>query len=90
MWGFSLATMEQGDMQNGAMTADNFDGYTPARMSDAPEIVVELIETGHYPVGVGEPATTAVAPAIANAIQIAVGARVRDLPITAEKVKAAL
>jgi len=49
-----------------------------------------LIESGHYPVGAGEPATTVVAPAIANAIQMAVGARVRDLPITADKVKAAL
>ncbi len=90
MWGFSLATMEEGDVQNGAITATNFDGFTPARMPDAPEIVVELIETGHYPVGAGEPATTVVSPAIANAIQIAVGARVRDLPITADKVKAAL
>ncbi|WP_386630093.1 xanthine dehydrogenase family protein molybdopterin-binding subunit [Sulfitobacter geojensis] len=90
MWGFSLATMEEGDMQDGAITASNFDGYTPARMPDAPEIVVEMIESGHYPVGAGEPATTVVAPAIANAIQIAVGARVRSLPITADKVKAAL
>jgi len=90
MWGFSLATMEDADLQDGAITVTNFDGYTPARMSDAPEIVVELIETGHYPVGAGEPATTVVAPAIANAIHMAVGARVRDLPITAERVKAAL
>jgi len=90
MWGFSLATMEEADVQNGAITATNFDGFTPARMSDTPEIVVELIETGHYPVGAGEPATTVVAPAIANAIQMAVGARVRDLPITAGRVKAAL
>ncbi len=90
MWGFSLATLEEGDMQDGAITATNFDGYAPARMSDAPEIVVELIETGHYPVGAGEPATTVVAPAIANAIQKAVGARVRSLPITSGKVKAAM
>lgn len=90
MWGLSLATMEEADMQNGALTATNFDGTTPARMSDTPEIVVKVVETGQYPVGAGEPATTVVAPAIANAIQIAVGARVRSLPITSEKVKAAL
>ncbi|MBV1863870.1 MAG: molybdopterin-dependent oxidoreductase [Rhodobacteraceae bacterium] len=90
MWGFSLATLEEAEVENGAIVANNFDGFTPARMSDAPEVVVELIESGHYPVGAGEPAVTAVAPAIANAIQIAVGARVRSLPITAEKVKAAL
>jgi isoquinoline 1-oxidoreductase len=39
---------------------------------------------------VGEPAVTVVAPAIANAIYNAVGARVRSLPITAEAVKAAM
>jgi isoquinoline 1-oxidoreductase subunit beta len=90
MWGFSTAVLEDGNMEDGAITATNFDGYTPARMSDTPEIVVKLIETGHYPVGAGEPATTVVAPAIANAIFAAVGARVRSLPITGDKVKAAM
>ncbi len=76
---------EEGNVQDGAITATNFDGFTPARMPDAPKIVVELIETDHYPAGAGEPATTVVSPAIADAIQIAFGARVRSLPITAEK-----
>jgi len=40
--------------------------------------------------GVGEPAVTVVAPALANAIFNAVGARVRALPITAEAVKGAM
>jgi hypothetical protein len=76
---------EEGDVQDGAITATNFDGFTPARMPDAPDIVVELIEANHYPAGAGEPSTTVVSPAIANAIQIAFGARVRSLPITAER-----
>ncbi len=42
------------------------------------------------PVGLGEPATTVVAPAIANAIFSAVGARLRHLPITPDAVRAAL
>ena len=49
-----------------------------------------VIENGHYPAGAGEPATTVVAPAIANAIDNAVGARVRSLPITPEKIKSAM
>ena len=59
-------------------------------MKDVPEIDVHLIENHFYPVGSGEPVTTVVAPAIANAIAKAVGARVRDLPIIIEKVKRAL
>jgi xanthine dehydrogenase molybdenum-binding subunit len=39
---------------------------------------------------VGEPAAAPTAPAIANAIFDAVGVRIRDLPITPEKVLAAL
>ncbi|MGH1419130.1 MAG: molybdopterin cofactor-binding domain-containing protein [Hyphomicrobiaceae bacterium] len=90
MWGFSMATLEGTGMENGALQADNFDSYTPARMSDAPELDITLIPTDHYPVGCGEPATTAVGPAIGNAIFAAVGARVRSLPITSEQVKAAI
>jgi CO/xanthine dehydrogenase Mo-binding subunit len=36
--------------------------------------------------GIGESPTTPVAPAIANAVADAVGVRIRDLPVTAEKV----
>ena len=42
------------------------------------------------PAGIGEPATAVVPAAIANAIDDAVGARVRSLPITADAVKAAM
>jgi len=40
--------------------------------------------------GIGEPAAAATAPAIANAIYDAVGVRIKDLPITPDKVLAAL
>ncbi len=90
LWGLSLATLEEVEMKDGRLQASNFDRYTPCRMENAPDMDVILVETGQYPVGCGEPAVTSVAPAIANAIFAASGARVRSLPITAEKVKAAL
>ncbi len=90
LWGLSLATQERATMANGAIEQDNFDTYTPLRMADAPEIDVTVVSPGHYPVGCGEPGVTVVAPTLANAIQAAVGARVRSLPITPEAVKAAI
>jgi CO/xanthine dehydrogenase Mo-binding subunit len=55
-----------------------------------PPIDVELIPSGHHPSGVGEPASTVVAPAVANAVFAAVGARVRHMPISAQAVKEAM
>jgi CO/xanthine dehydrogenase Mo-binding subunit len=56
-----------------------------------PEIVVELINhPDKESLGVGEGVTGPVAPAIANAIFNAMGIRVRDLPLTPERVVAAM
>ena len=46
-----------------------------------PELDIEFIDSTEVPVGLGEPATTVVAPAIGNAIFAAVGARLRHLPM---------
>ena len=40
--------------------------------------------------GIGEPACVPTAPALANAVYNAIGVRIKDLPITPEKVLAAL
>jgi isoquinoline 1-oxidoreductase len=90
LWGLSLATLEKATLRDGAIEQTNFDSYKTLRMADVPELEIVTVQTGDYPVGVGEPATTAVAPALANAIHGAVGARVRSLPITAEAVKGAM
>jgi len=74
-------------------------GFTDYKIPTAPELAfpveVEFIETddpsGPFGAkGVGEPGLVPTAPAIANAIFDAVGVRIRDLPITPEKVLAAL
>ena len=54
------------------------------RLADEPQIDAELIDS--HQSGIGEAAATVVAPAVANAIYNAVGARVRRMPITAEAV----
>ncbi len=89
-WGASIALLEKATMENGGIQQTNFDGYTPMRMSQMPELDISIIGNGEPAVGCGEPAVTVIAPAVANAIFNAVGARVRSLPITAEAVKAAM
>jgi isoquinoline 1-oxidoreductase subunit beta len=90
LWGASQILSERLTFANGAFEQSNFHDYTPIRLADAPPIDVELIESGHHPSGIGEPAATVVAPAVANAIHSAVGARVRHMPITAEAVLTAM
>ncbi|HEX7884298.1 MAG TPA: molybdopterin cofactor-binding domain-containing protein, partial [Afipia sp.] len=90
LWGMSLALFEKATMKDGGIEQTNFDTYTPMRMSQVPEVAIAVIANGEPATGVGEPAVTVVAPALANAIHNAVGARVRSLPITAEAVKAGM
>ena len=90
LWGLSMALHEGSEFVNGQPKDTNLDTYTPLRMSDVPEVEVELMPSTEVPVGLGEPATTVVAPAIANAIFAACGARVRHLPIRPEAVRQAL
>jgi isoquinoline 1-oxidoreductase beta subunit len=90
LWGMSLALFEKAPLEDGALQATNFNDYTPMRMSQMPDLDISIISNNEPPSGCGEPGVTVVAPAIANAIFNAVGARVRSLPITAEAVKAAM
>ena len=88
--GIGHAIMEEAEVKNGLIQSSNYDSYLVPRMSDVPEIETIIIGGPYAPTGIGEFGVTGVAPAIANAIHSAVGARVRDLPITPEKVLAAL
>ncbi|UPJ49679.1 xanthine dehydrogenase family protein molybdopterin-binding subunit [Bradyrhizobium sp. 200] len=90
LWGLSLAMYEKATLKDGGIEQTNFDTYTPLRMSQTPEVAVNVIANGEKPTGVGEPAVTVIAPAIGNAIFNACGARIRALPITAEAVKASM
>ncbi|WP_417275135.1 molybdopterin cofactor-binding domain-containing protein [Celeribacter halophilus] len=90
LWGLSMALYEGTEIEAGNVRDRNLDTYTPLRMIDTPDMDVEFIVSSEVPVGLGEPATTVVAPAIGNAIYNAVGVRLRHLPITPEAVLAGL
>ena len=54
---------------------------------EAPLIDVHLVKSTEAPGGVGEPGTSAVMPAVANAIFAATGKRIRKLPIDSAQLK---
>jgi CO/xanthine dehydrogenase Mo-binding subunit len=90
LWGLSLALHEGTEFEKGNVKATNLGAYTPLRLADVPELDITFVESTEAPVGLGEPATTIVGPAIGNAIFNAVGARVRHIPITPAAVKAGM
>ena len=90
LWGASQIMAERLTLKKGSFQQSNFHQYTPIRLAQVPEIDVTIIASDHHPSGVGEPASTVVAPAVANAIYSAVGARVRHMPIAPKAVLRAM
>lgn len=90
LWGASMALHEGTMLEKGEVRDQNLNGYTPMRMRDVPAMELEFVESTETSVGLGEPATTVVGPAIGNAIFAAVGIRMRDIPIRSEEVLKAL
>jgi len=90
LWGLSMALHEGSEFVKGQPKDTNLDTYALLRMGDVPDVEVEFLPSTEAPVGLGEPATTPIAPAIGNAIFAASGARVRHLPIRPQAVLIAL
>jgi carbon-monoxide dehydrogenase large subunit len=93
--GLGAAMCEEMLVTDGIVTNPSFAEYKIPTSMDVPEIVALTVETPHSEgpygaKGLSEPALAPTAPAVANAIFNATGARVTSLPITPEKVLAAL
>jgi CO/xanthine dehydrogenase Mo-binding subunit len=90
LWGLSMALHEGTEFANGQVKDTNLNTYMPLRIGDIPDLDISFVDSGEVPVGLGEPATTVVGPAIGNAIFAAAGVRLRHIPITPDAVRAAL
>jgi CO/xanthine dehydrogenase Mo-binding subunit len=95
MQGIGYAMTEEIHLEDGRVTNPSFGEYKLPTMRDTPPLTTVLVESPHgvgpYRIkGIGESPLTPVAPAIANAVADAIGVRIRDLPITAEKIYGAL
>ena len=74
---FNELTLDEG----GAVTQSNFHDYRTLRISEMPEVEVEIIASDAPPTGVGEPGTPPIGPAVANAVRRLTGATPRNLPM---------
>ena len=86
----SWVLKEQVRFDNGVASFD-WETYPVLRFSEVPEINIELINTkDEVPLGVGEVTAGPTAAAIGNAVSHALGARIRDLPLTRDRIMATL
>ena len=82
IFGASAALHGEITLKDGRVEQSNFHDYRILRMNESPVIEVHLVNNAEAPGGMGEPGTSAVMPAIANAVFAATGTRVRRLPIS--------
>jgi xanthine dehydrogenase YagR molybdenum-binding subunit len=79
------------DRVTGHMVNPNMEWYHIAGTADIPKIDIKLMNQPERGViGIGEPPTISTAAAVANAVANAIGARIRSIPITPDKVITAL
>ncbi len=92
---YALYEEKQVDHKGGDMVNPTFDTYRIMGIKDCPEIDVVLtsVDSGFNNggiMGLGEPAAVPTAGAVANAVYNAIGVQVTELPMTPERVLAAI
>jgi isoquinoline 1-oxidoreductase subunit beta len=84
IFGITAALYSEITIDEGRVQQNNFTDYRMLRIDQAPEIEVHIVKSAEAPGGIGEPGTSALAPAVANAIYAATGKRLRQLPVGAQ------
>jgi isoquinoline 1-oxidoreductase beta subunit len=81
LFGLSAALAGEITIKRGRVEQSNFHDYPVLRMGQAPEVETIIIASAEPPEGVGEPGTPPIAPAVANALFVLTGQRLRSLPL---------
>ena len=94
-YGLGYGLMEEVIIDKGITMTPSFSEYLIPTAMDVPQIQTIMVESGDGAgpfgaKGLGEPSCVPIAPAIANAVCDAIGARIYDLPLTPEKILKAL
>src|SRR5712672_639152 len=81
IFGLTAALRGEITLKGGRVEQSNFHDYQMLRMNEAPAIEVHIVKSGESPGGMGEAGTSAISPALTNAIFAATGRRIRKLPV---------
>jgi isoquinoline 1-oxidoreductase subunit beta len=87
VFGATAALYGEITLKNGRVEQTNFDTYQILRMNEAPAIEIHIVKSAEPPGGMGEIGTSAIVPAIANAIYAATGKRLRKMPVDTAALK---
>ena len=79
--GLGAALYQQITLNEGKAQQSNFHDYPLLRITEAPDVEIEFLDTKRNPGGLGEVSYPAAAPAICNALFAAHGKRISRLPI---------
>jgi isoquinoline 1-oxidoreductase beta subunit len=90
IFGATAALHGEITLKDGRVEQSNFHDYLMLRMNEAPAIEVYIVNSTEAPGGMGECGTSAVVPAVANAIFAATGKRLRKLPVDTTALKQAV
>jgi isoquinoline 1-oxidoreductase beta subunit len=88
IFGLSQTLKEQVSISGGQVQQNNFYDYPVLRMSEMPEIDIQVMPTDNPAKGMGEAALPLVAPCVGNALFKLTGKRFRALPMSPERIKA--
>ncbi|WP_342418309.1 xanthine dehydrogenase family protein molybdopterin-binding subunit [Rhizobium sullae] len=89
LYGLTAALYGAITLHDGRVEQSNFHDYLPLRIGEAPHVETHIVQSAEPPGGIGEAATSAVFPAVTNAIFAATGKRVRTLPVSPEDLRKA-
>jgi isoquinoline 1-oxidoreductase beta subunit len=87
MFGITAALYGKITLKDGRVEQTNFDTYRILRLDEAPAVEVHIVQSFEPPGGMGETGTSAIVPAVTNAIFAATGKRLRKLPIDTTALK---
>jgi isoquinoline 1-oxidoreductase subunit beta len=87
VYGLSAALFDEITLKDGRVEQSNFDDYPAPHINEMPLIDVHIVKSNEAPGGIGEPGTSAIVPAVFNAVYAATGVRLRKPPIVPDQLR---